>query len=354
MIYEGIDTSTILSVPDSVKFYRIAHYDTSGNPIYSQLNNEMIIIGKEMGLANFFRIDSFPLVLQPITLIGNLSPAAGYISLTNEMIFDHQPGDEIQYHDQYYMLEGPPFLNYLNYIKHIFLERTDTEDSIFYIVERITYETDSNVLIQDTIILKYKRNKTIAEIPFDKLNQDQALVISSFYAADYCEFNLWTYSLKPQYLIYCAEDNCWGSFDIPGPPPDEETTYVCGLGLYLDRSSISMPPPTGYSYMKKIIYFKKDGIECGEEIIVDVNEPTVLSPKFKVYPNPAQDRLFFRTEMNGSGIIQICDINGRNLRKLSVEGQMTTIDISGLSDGIYLIKFFSESSVEVRKIIVER
>ena len=352
MIYEDADTSTILGIPDSARFYRVAHYDGSGNIINSPLNDEMIIVGRDMGLANFFRIDSFPLVLQPLSLIGNLAPTAGLVSLTNGMVYDHQSGDEIQYLDQYYMLGGPPFYNYTNYIKHIFLERSDTEDSIIYTVERITYKTDSNLLIQDTIIIRYERNRGIAEIPFDKLNQETALVITKLYAGDYCDLKLWTYRLRPGYLVYCPADNCWGIYDIPGPPPNEETIYACGLGIYLDRSSVSMPPPEGYSYINKIIYFKKDGVECGEEIIVNVNEHEVQHSGFTVYPNPAKDMLYISNGKDMAGTIQLSDLTGRQLIRKSATGQLIQLDISGLAEGIYLVSLINDSSVEVKKIMI--
>jgi len=345
MVYEGSDTATILDIPDSAKYYRISNYDISGNTINSPLNNEQIIIGKEMGLAGFFRIDSFPLVQQPLSLIGNLAPAAGFNSLTNEMVYDHQAGDEIQYLDQYYSYQGPPYFNYLNYIKHIFLDRTELPDLISYTVERIIYKTDSNIILHDTINLNYNRNTIIAEIPFGKLDQDHSLIIPEFYSDNYCELNLWSYSLEPQYLAYCLADNCWGSYDIPGPPPDEETIYVCGLGLYLDRSAISAPPPEGYSHTYKIIYFKKDGIECGEEILVNIDDPPIPSSCFTVYPNPAKDNLCVRINNNATGTIIISDLNGRQLRKILINDQATEIEIDGLNNGMYLVKIICDSFV---------
>jgi hypothetical protein len=353
IVFEGADTSTILDIPDSAKYYRISNYDISGNTINSPLNNEKIIIGKEMGLAGFFRIDSFPLVQQPIFLVGYLSPAAGIISLTNEMVYDHHVGDEIQYLDQYYYLDGPPWFNYTNYITHTFLDRIDTQDSIIYTVERLTYKTDSNLLIQDTINLKYNRNNVIAESPFDKLDQDNTLVLTNFFKADYCGFSLWTYSRDAKYKIYCPTDNCWGDYDIPGPPPDQEKIFVCGLGLYLDKDALSAPPPQGYYHIYNIIYFKKDWIECGEEVIVNIDEPMVPAFRIDIYPNPAKDQLFVRANGNAEGIIILSDINGRQLKKVSIQDQLTSIDTGGLKSGMYFVKFVNDYFVEVQKIIIE-
>ena len=177
-------------------------------------------------------------------------------------------------------------------------------------------------------------------------------MLSKFYAADYFELNLWTYSLEPQYLAYCLADNCWGSYDIPGPPPDEQTIYVCGLGLYLDKSSLSAPPPQGYYRMYNIIYFKKDGIECGEEVIVNINDPVIPASCFTVYPNPAIDRLNVRANKDATGTLIISDLNGSQLRKIPVKDQTTLIDINGLKNGMYMVKFIGDSFVEIKKIII--
>jgi hypothetical protein len=270
------------------------------------------------------------------------------------MIYDHQAGDVIQYLDHYYYLDGPPAYNYTNYIKHVFLDRIDTQDSIFYSAERIIYKTDSNLVTQDTILLKYRRSEEIASIPFDKLKQDENLVLTDFYMADYCDFNLWTYSSEPQYLMYCPADNCWGNYDIPGPPPDEETIYVCGLGKYLDKSSLSAPPPQGYYHIYNIIYFKKDGMECGEEVIVNIENPLKRAHGFNIYPNPARDKLYVTTEKMTRGTLTILDLNGRPLKKISFNGQLCAFDMEGLNNGFYLLEFISDSFVEVRKVIIEK
>lgn len=54
---EGPDTMTVLGLVDSVRVYRIIHTDLQGNTINSALNNQAIIIGKNIGLLRFFQVD---------------------------------------------------------------------------------------------------------------------------------------------------------------------------------------------------------------------------------------------------------------------------------------------------------
>jgi hypothetical protein len=99
--YELTDTLSILGEVDSVRIYRILHQDLEGNAINSLLNNQQIVIAKSFGLFRFFHVYDFPSSLLPLVLVGNNAPDAGLVKLTNEMIFDHQPGDVIQYSDYY-------------------------------------------------------------------------------------------------------------------------------------------------------------------------------------------------------------------------------------------------------------
>jgi hypothetical protein len=113
--------------------------------------------------------------------------------------------------------------------------------------------------------LKYNRNAVIAEIPFDKPDQDHNLVLAGFYTADYCDLNAWTYKLDAQYKVYCPNDNCWGNYDIPGPPPKDVIIYVCGLGRYFEKFAITAPPPEGFSHFTGINYFIKTGSNAGKK-----------------------------------------------------------------------------------------
>lgn len=74
----GADTMSILGMIDSVYRYQISHTDLQGNFINSGLNSREIIIGKQLELISFFRIDSFPQVLKPLILMGNESADAGF------------------------------------------------------------------------------------------------------------------------------------------------------------------------------------------------------------------------------------------------------------------------------------
>ena len=85
-MYETTDTLSILGQLDSARYFRISHHDSDGNVIDSELNGQPIIISKQFGLVQFFVVDSFPTVLKPVYLIGNVSPMVGLFGTVFGMI----------------------------------------------------------------------------------------------------------------------------------------------------------------------------------------------------------------------------------------------------------------------------
>lgn len=287
LIYEGMDTITVLSYSDSARIFKIQHTDLEGNEINSQLNGQNIIIAKDLGLIRFFQIDDFPQVLNPISLIGQENPNLGIFNITNEMLYDFQPGDEIQHRIAKYYSYGPPSWSWTKYVRHIILGRTETIDSIIYEIDELIFYEDSSLLLSNIITESYYKHDIFAQLPFEKFNGDYQW----FTLHDYCDLSLWTYKFEAEnWLEYCEIDDVWGYFDTNGPPPTNETTWVLGLGVY-DSYGVSYNGNMDYhSSHHEIVYFKKDDIICGE-IIVSESENETYSQDFLVYPNPVNDLL---------------------------------------------------------------
>ncbi|HAH59570.1 MAG TPA: hypothetical protein DCL86_15615 [Bacteroidales bacterium] len=347
---EAIDTMSVLGLVDSVKIYRILHTDLQGNTINSALNNQAIIVGKNFGLVRLFQVDQFPEVLNPLAILGNFSPEAGLYKLTNAMIYDHQPGDEIQYQKIFYSYNTPPYDHYNRFIKYVYVDRQDTQDSIIYLVNRTVFDMGETNEITTTLYLKYARNGFIAELPYDKFYPDYTLNHRYLKLVDYCGVPMWTYSVKPEYLAYCLEDNCWGPFDIPGPPPIEEIRYVAGLGLYIDESFIGYPP-YAYTNSEKVTYFKKNGIACGEEVIVGISSPMQVNCLLTISPNPASDKLFLHLEKAITGKIRIYNTSGQMLMEVSTANIENGIDIRRLSPGMYFVEIDGNDQKAMGKFI---
>ncbi len=75
--------------------------------------------------------------------------------------------------------------------------------------------------------------------------------------------------------------------------------------------------------------------------------------KFSVYPNPAANIV----NIAGNGInikaIEITDINGRVVKNVNINGTQTQVNISDLSQGVYMMKISSDEGVAIKKIVKE-
>jgi hypothetical protein len=350
LLSEGADTMTLLGLLDSVKIYRILHTDPQGNTINSALNNQTIIIGKDFGLVKFFQVNQFPEVLNPLALLGNSSPDAGMYKITNAMIYDHQPDDEIEYFDSYSRPSGPPSQNYQRYIKHTFLSRNESDSTISYQVARFTFYKDSLNGVSDTIQLNYQKEEVLAQIPYDTPGTNWILENRSLYIDSYWGLPLWSYRVVPEHLVYCEAENCWGQYDSQGPPQEADDIYTLGLGIYLHSGWQIGPPPNGYGFSKRIVYFKKNGISYGNEVVVGIRQ-YLPAEKMEIYPNPASDKLFIKTDMTEEVIVQVFAVNGALLMENTIQSQSDVIDISRLKSGFYLVKVIENRTMVIQKFI---
>lgn len=342
----GADTMNILGTIDSVQRYQISHTDLQGNFINSVLNTWEIVIGKQLELISFFRIDSFPQVLEPLILMGNESPDAGFYQLTNDRIFDYLPGDVIQWFD-YFNWPLYPELSYRNYFTDSFIERHETSDSLIYKVIREIYIPDSSSLTVDTTWLKYRKDEVIANIPFEWIGTE-IIREGSLQVMDYCGLNLWTFNYWDGDLEYCSEENSWCYFDEFGFTSTSKA-YVEGIGLYEYHSGVH-GPPTNTSSGSGINYFSKQGVECGEKV-VGIDDHPIESNMLIITPNPASGS--FRID----GIISeaellVVDINGRSVLEVKDYQSKSLVDISKLSRGMYLVRLIDGKSAKNGKLIV--
>jgi hypothetical protein len=87
----------------------------------------------------------------------------------------------------------------------------------------------------------------------------------------------------------------------------------------------------------------------GIDFIVSV-ESSILSD-FKIYPNPADDKLTIETRESGQHFIEINSLNGQLLYTDRMEGPTHQIDISSFGKGLYFITVRSRDYVRTEKII---
>jgi hypothetical protein len=284
--YSGDLATDVLGLTENIRRWTIIHEDIDGQPINSSLNNAFVDVGESVGLARFFRVDSFPLVLEPVELLGQMEPPLGLYRITQASLHDYQPGDEIQKHHYAFHYTGPPTQNYNFFQTTRILSRQDTPENVTYEVELSTFNMGGANENVQSATLSYSKTEVITELPFTRFDGTQPLLGSE----DHCGLPLLTYrTYFNQGFAYCPEENCWGPYDTNGPPPAGTTALVNGLGVY--ESSSFLISQTGFNMSSRIVFFIKNGVPCGTEAIVGIGEHTAANTSLLLVPNPAKERV---------------------------------------------------------------
>jgi len=78
-----------------------------------------------------------------------------------------------------------------------------------------------------------------------------------------------------------------------------------------------------------------------------------IADNFKVYPNPASDFITISNSEANDFTIQIMDITGKIVKVENVNIASTTLDVSNLNKGVYLLKIIQDSQSLVQKLIIK-
>jgi len=74
---------------------------------------------------------------------------------------------------------------------------------------------------------------------------------------------------------------------------------------------------------------------------------------FSVYPNPASNQLTIENGLELEMQISIMNIEGKIIYTNEFSGTSSTIDVSNLNAGIYLVQIFTESGNTVNRVVIE-
>ncbi len=123
------------------------------------------------------------------------------------------------------------------------------------------------------------------------------------------------------------------------------TYYYCSstsraplLGIFIDE----------FNYMGIISYMKRVVmIPAG----TGINDMDAQDNNIVLYPNPVSNNLAVGTTLKAE--ISIINTQGQLVRALSTNGNLTNIDVSDLSNGVYIMKVKTEKGIEMKKFVKE-
>lgn len=348
-VKSGPDTMTVLGQLDSIYTYTILHTDTNGLPVPSALDQQPIIIGQALGLIRFFQVDSFPTVLRPLHLFGNKDPDLGIHEITMASLHDHQPGDivQIRTYSGDVLPPGQPF----SFRKNSFLSRVDTPDSVIYDVAWESFNISGSSTSSGYVVQKYSKHEVLAEIPFERFNG--AINTFRLTATPACPLPIWRLGHDDMTGIGpCPFGNCWIALDTQGPPPSSSGALHLGIDSshYFYQEEYTSPWWQYYFDLRQIVYFKKDGSECGTEAHVGMEGygPSVF---VGVAPVPSEG-VFVITAPRPVQCVQVMDSNGRMVLEVLPGTTRTNLDLSRSPTGAYLLRIQLQDETVIHRHVV--
>ncbi len=349
---DSIVLDSVANQLDSLKIFSIHTLDQANQPLFTPLVGEKIVISKNFGLLEFIRVDSFPAIMEHVRILGDKNMGIGFYEFTNKNLYNYRQGDVIQYFE-ISTLTMPPITTYFyKYITHKILSKYESIDSMFYNVEETWFYKDSTQLYVDTIVLDYMKNEIIVPFPIDQPLYNYELYRPQIQNEDWCGQKRWKINLNNEHLIFCEEDTIWTSHDTQGPPPIIRHEYLEGVGLYYSiNSPFGYPYTPNYLYMKQVVYFKKNGVECGTQQFAGIEQVENTKLEFEIFPNPASEYLNIRTGSIENFNLEIFDLAGNLVLKKSIAPQTTQINISSLQTGVYMVKLSSKSKIGYQRFI---
>lgn len=247
---------------------------------------------------------------------------------------------------------------------------------------------------QDTIIdgKSYKKLYSFTEREFDietatfvcgiRENENKQVFVASYHNQQ--EFLLYDFSLTEGDSIL-AESN--GEYDLYFNVTDVDTidyngverrkitlqfynyawvTWIEGIGniegLLMDWRSYIMamdPMPNVrlrcYEHNEECLYsdfsFNESIYDCYTPLYTGLEENETQN-NILLYPNPAKERLYINTSIPIKQMT-ICNLLGQEIQKYNNLETTSSIDISGLNEGVYFVKIYTEKVVLSKKIVVK-
>ena len=247
---------------------------------------------------------------------------------------------------------------------------------------------------EDTIIdgKSYKKLYSFTEREFDietatfvcgiRENENKQVFVASYHNQQ--EFLLYDFSLTEGDSIL-AESN--GEYDLYFNVTDVDTidyngverrkitlqfynyawvTWIEGIGniegLLMDWRSYTMamdPMPNVrlrcYEYNEECLYsdfsFNESIYDCYTPLYTGLEENETQN-NILLYPNPAKERLYINTSIPIKQMT-ICNLLGQEIQKYNNLETTSSINISGLNEGVYFVKIYTEKAVLSKKIVVK-
>lgn len=147
------------------------------------------------------------------------------------------------------------------------------------------------------------------------------------------EFHVYALDWYPDRMVFSVDDQVHYTYE---PQEQNQDTWPFGADQYL-LLNIAIEPTIDPAFEESAM--EVDYVRIYGESTVSAVPNELAKPNFSLSPNPANTQLTIQSppEAMGSSLI-IYDAQGRTVRRLSIENERTTLDVSQWSTGMYFLQ----------------
>lgn len=123
--------------------------------------------------------------------------------------------------------------------------------------------------------------------------------------------------------------------------------------------SIAKDCPVDTDIPIQVDIYSYDNLCWVDTLYIHVQENTVLvnnkkvDESLKIFPNPSDDVIHIEFQNTSGAVIELYDLYGKKLLGKSVQSNSESINVSKLSNGIYLVKVKEEKFTAIRKLMIQ-
>jgi hypothetical protein len=90
----------------------------------------------------------------------------------------------------------------------------------------------------------------------------------------------------------------------------------------------------------------------GQQVGIDGGPKTSL--EFHVFPNPATQQLTVRPGVAATGMVTVYNLTGTVVARETLAASATSVDVSHLPNGIYVVKLSTNKGAGMQKVVIQR
>lgn len=132
--------------------------------------------------------------------------------------------------------------------------------------------------------------------------------------------------------------------------------------LYTEYPSVVLAEAMQEIAWETVCEYQRDGVNCTTDTTLN-NDTTVIDPTtsinliaknyFNLYPNPSSNIINIDLKNSDQAVLKVLDVSGRILIQRELYSKHNTIDVSQISNGMFLVQIEINHKKLVKKIIIQ-